>query len=44
MALSGKKSASFLWPGLVVGVWYKLELRQREHGGAVRIRSAVIML
>ena len=35
MALSGKKNASFLWPGLVVGVWYKLELRQREHGGAV---------
>ena len=35
MALNGKGNARFTWPGLVVGAWYELELRQEEHGGAV---------
>merc|ERR1719436_1408668 len=35
MALNGKGNARFDWPGLVVGAWYKLELRQKEDGGAI---------
>ena len=43
MDISGKKNVRFDWPGLVVGAWYELELRQKEHGGAVSISSAATM-
>ena len=43
MDISGKKNVRFDWPGLVVGAWYKLELRQKKHGGVVSHISAATM-
>ena len=43
MALNGKGNARYTWPGLVVGAWYKLELRQKKHGGVVSHISAATM-